>query len=154
MSTFLKRNKNKSRLLAKAQEYVSLYFDDFAWIQMVDWKADALRQKDIFGLVERVGTNVGTEEEPIMDYSINGLDLLPEGENSNIQLALPYIEAIRSWKDGIMGDYLLIRKPAVLEGAQPNYDYTNHGTPPISFTNLFLVINADLRPTGWEFPEI
>lgn len=142
MESFLKRNRNKTRLLAKAQEYVSTYFDDFALIQMVDWKADALRQKDNFGKIE------------IIDGVITGLELLPEGENPDLQLILPYIEAVKVWKDQVMADYLMYRKPKALTGDEVSYDYSNHGQPPVSFTDLFLIVNADQRPNGWQMPEI
>jgi len=142
MSSFLKRNRNKSILLAKSQEYVSSYFDDFAWIQMLDWKADAFRQKDNHGTVE------------IVDGVITGVEVLPEGENPDIQLILPYIEAVKVWKDRVMVDYLFLRKPKSIAGEEVSYDFSNNGQPPVSFTDLFLIVNSAARPQGWAFPEI
>jgi hypothetical protein len=113
------KTKSKKVLLGNSQAYVKLWFDEFGWIQILEWKRLGERSKDL------------------------GLNL-PE------EAALPYIEAIEQWKNQVMYDYLMVRKPNLESGVF--VDFSNNGEPPCTFTDLFLLINEDKRPSGWVQP--
>jgi hypothetical protein len=138
----LKREQDK--LLAAAQKFVSDYFDDFAMIQLLDWKTEAYRHRDQYGVVEFSYDQEGNRS------IVSATDPLPEGHEK--QLILPYIDAIESWKNTIMADYLLNRKIELLKGNLVSKDFTNHGEPPLSFTDMFLIVTPSLRPDGWDYP--
>jgi hypothetical protein len=113
------KTNSKKLLLQKAQSYVRYYFDEYAMIQLLEWKRVGERSVEL---------GLGRPEER----------------------ALPYIEAIEHWKNQVMADYLLIRKPNLAAGVY--VDFSNHQEPPYTFTELFLIINEDMRPAGWEVP--
>jgi hypothetical protein len=144
----LKRNYKfgKDRLLAKAQAFVSEYFDDFGLIQLTDWKQDALWHKFINGEVERV-----FENDVWVERMKNGSPL-PTGYE--IQLCLPLIRSVEAWKNNILAAYLLVHKPRLIDNPVYDYDYTKFGQPPVSFTDIFLAITPHLRPSGWEIPDV
>ena len=140
--SFLQKRRTKDRLLRASQDYVSEYFDDFGLMQLLDWKTQAYRHKDLFGEVKF------DENWQI----VSNVDPLPEGYE--IQLTIPYIKAVEAWKDQVLADYLLNRKPLAMAGQPVDYDFTNNGEPPVSFTDIFLVVTPALRPQGWQYPQI
>lgn len=68
--------------------------------------------------------------------------------------AQAYIEAVESWKSAIMIEYLLVKKPAMWNDQPYDWDYSFVGSPPCSFTDIFLSVNSSLAPSGYAFPDV
>lgn len=137
----------QNKLLAEAQQYVASFFDEYAMIQLLDWKNEARAHQATYGDITLEDGIVVTQTP-----NLSGGYVLPE--NYEIQLILPYIKAVEDWKNQVMADYLLVRKPALLAGQNVSEDFSNHGNPPVSFTDMFLIVTPHLRPPGWTYPEI
>jgi len=58
------------------------------------------------------------------------------------------------WKDRVMYEYLMVKKPLIQDKKAVSLDYSYIGEPPYKFTDLFLIVNIDKRPDGWEIPEL
>jgi hypothetical protein len=110
--------------LAAAWVYINKYFDAPAFIQLLDWKTQAQRSID-------------------RSLGITGLEE-----------SIPLIMSVELWKSKIMFEYLMIKKPAILSGNAVSLAYDMHGAPPVSFTDIFLTVNAPMRPEGWEVPDV
>lgn len=110
--------------LAAAWKYIDKYYDAPAFIQLLDWKTQAQRSVD------------------------RGLGL------TGLEAAIPLINSIEIWKSKIMFEYLMVKKPAILLGNSVSLAYDMHGAPPVSFTDIFLTVNENLRPEGWAVPDV
>jgi len=67
----------------------------------------------------------------------------------------PLITAIETWKDAVMAEYLLYKKPQIQAGnlsVDMSYDFI--GAAPVTFTDVFLTVNAQFRPDGWIVPDV
>ena len=110
--------------LTAAWVYINKYYDAPAFIQLLDWKTQAQRS------VDRGIGQVGLEE------------------------SIPLIMAVELWKAKIMFEYLMVKKPSIQAGNTTSLSYDMHGTPPVSFTDIFLTVNEILRPDGWAVPDV
>ncbi len=59
------------------------------------------------------------------------------------------IAAVQIWKDAVMMEYLMRKKPYMWAGYPYDYDYSFIGAPPCSFTDMFLSVNPQFAPGGY-----
>jgi hypothetical protein len=122
---FLLRNRTRvDEALDKAWEHINKFYDPPAFTQLVEWRRQGERSKD---------------------FNLN---------QANIEAALPLMAAVELWKNRIMFEYLMVYKPKLLQGIPTTLNYERFGEPPVSFTDIFLTINAEFRPAGWELPDV
>jgi hypothetical protein len=74
-------------------------------------------------------------------------------ENHPVNL---YISAVEGWKNSIMFEYLMGKKPAIYMDLPYDFDYSFVGSPPCRFTDLFLLANPSLQVyvPGWTMPDL
>jgi hypothetical protein len=63
------------------------------------------------------------------------------------------IASIQKWKDAVMMEYLMRKKPYMWGGYPYDYDYSFIGAPPCSFTDMFLTVNPSVYP-GYTPPDV
>jgi hypothetical protein len=64
----------------------------------------------------------------------------------------PLVQSVYTWKDAVMYEYLLVKKQSYLNFQCCDTDYSFIGAAPVTFTELFLTVNEQFRPEGWEVP--
>ena len=64
------------------------------------------------------------------------------------------ISAMQQWKDAVLMEYLMRKKPSLWYGYPYDFEYSFIGAPPCSFTDMFLTINPQFKPPTYIIPDV
>lgn len=88
----------------------------------------------------------------ISDWKQQALRSIDNGLKDQIEEILPYINYIENWKNSILKE--AVEKQIALQQGLYFDKRFNSNECKISFTELILIANPDIRPNGWTMPSL